>query len=107
MARCYQCGTQTRSYKDGSPICDLCDGKLSVAKKQPGTTDLNAALEEARDNHRAAIENRRKALESKSSPGGGLERKRAVKIADENVEFAAMRFRQALRDFVIGLKSRS
>ena len=107
MARCYQCGTQTRSYKDGSPLCDHCNGKLSVAKKDRSANDLNAALEQARDDHRLAMEDRRKALELKSSAIGALERKRAVKIADEKVEFAAMKFRQALRDFVIGFKNRS
>jgi hypothetical protein len=103
MARCYQCGTQTYTYLGGSPLCDDCEGKLPPRPKPLTLQQSNEQLNRAREQYRAAIA-KRAVLGSKQSLDGDITRNIAAQKADDQVELAAMRFREALRDFVVALK---
>jgi hypothetical protein len=108
MARCYQCGAQTNSsQRNGSAICESCNGRLKPRETPLDLQQLNAAVDEARQNYRAEIENRRKTLEALRSKIDRLERLKVTQIADDKVELAAMRLREALRNFVVRLKERA
>lgn len=103
MARCYQCGIQTTSYTNDSPLCDDCERKLTPRPKARTLQQVNADLNQARENYRAATAIRA-ALGSEQSFASDLEKQIAMQSADHEVELAAMKFREALRDFVVGLK---
>jgi hypothetical protein len=107
MARCYQCGTQTHLYTDGSPVCSECNSKLGPAPIAP-IWELNNRLSQARDQYRRAVEAQRQvagpesSIKPESSSG-------SVPLYNANldVELTARKFREALRDFVAALQRRN
>jgi uncharacterized Zn finger protein (UPF0148 family) len=108
MARCYQCGSQTGLYPDGSSLCASCDGKIGVTPRRATAAELNARLKAARDEYRRAMGAQREAFELKralapNNPDGSM----AMRNANFQVELAAAKYRQALRDFVSALARRS
>src|SRR5438552_11367848 len=101
MARCYQCGMRTDLYRDGSPLCEACDGRIGVTPKLATVAELNARLNAARDEYRRAMGAQREAFEFKrtldlKNPDGSM----AMQNANFQVELASTKFREALRDFV-------
>jgi hypothetical protein len=69
--------------------------------------DLNANLVQARQNYKDALDAQRMAFEFKGKVDGNPDAKPVIDNADFQVELATMRFRQALRDFVIALQRNS
>jgi hypothetical protein len=104
MARCYQCGVQTALYQDRSPLCDDCHEKATPRLKKLTLEELNANLNLARNNYRTAVEAQQQAFEFKHRVDGNPDGKLAIDNAAFQVELAATRFREALRDFVTALQ---
>ena len=85
-----------------------CYGKLNLTTRAVTVTELNARLIEARDSYRRAVKVQREAYELKSSvepnnPDGIM----ALQNANYQLELTAVKFRQALRDFVTALEPRT
>ena len=97
MARCYQCGIQTSQYVEGSPVCADCFKKLDWTANEKSLAELDQRLNQARDEYRRVLSLRTQAFELKQSGGG-------MQTSNDNVEIAAMKLRQALRDFVKALR---
>jgi hypothetical protein len=107
MARCYQCGIPTELYRCGSPLCEACQRKASP-QSFVTIDQLNARLTEARDAYRKAVGAQTKAFELRPSlspnHSDGLF---AVQNTTAEVEEAAIKFREALRNVVTALSKRS
>src|SRR5579872_4287166 len=106
MARCYQCGNQTDLYRDRSPLCAACDSKIDVTPRL-AVAELNARLNDARDEFRRAMSAQREAFDLKrklatNNPDGSM----AIQNANFRVQLASMKFRQALREFVTAIAHR-
>jgi len=106
MARCYQCGTQTHSQHDGSPLCEACSATLNPESRATTLAELNSRLVAAREDYKNAREALREAFEfrrtlASNNPDGHL----AMQNANKRVELASMKFREALRNFVAFLAS--
>ena len=97
MARCYQCGIQTSQYVEGSPVCADCFKKLDWTANEKSVAELDKRLNEAWDEYRRVLSLPTRAFELKKSGRG-------IQNSNDNVELAAMKLRQALRDFVKALR---
>jgi len=105
MARCYQCGIETQARWEGSPTCNDCRSKLAGRTEELNAAELNARLANARENYRLAVQAQNEAIAWKPTfAGGSRPRTEAIEKANQGVEFAALRFREALRDFVTHVK---
>jgi hypothetical protein len=77
---------------------------MSPAPKSSTTAALNARLNEAREDYRRAVGARQEAIELRHSlEPNNFDGNLAVHNANAQVELAAARFREALRDFVTAL----
>jgi hypothetical protein len=97
MARCYQCGIQTSQYVEGSPVCTDCFKKLDWTANGKSVAELDKRLNEAWDEYRRVLSLPTRTFELTKSGGG-------MQISNDNAEIAAMKLRQALRDFVKALR---
>ena len=97
MARCYQCGIQTSQYVEGSPVCADCFKKLDWTANEKSLAELDQRLNQARDEYRRVLSLRNEAFALTKSDRG-------MQNSNDHVEIAAMKLRQALRDFVKALR---
>jgi len=110
MARCVTCAGETELYVNGSPLCISCSDKNEApARKPPQSSDVclletNTSLNAARDSYRRALRAQAEASNLKNPEGIA-----ALYHANRQLELAAAKYEEALREFIVrtGIRRRS
>ncbi len=110
MARCVTCAAETELYVNGSPLCIACSDKNEAPTRKPpqssdaGLSETNAALNAARDAYKRALQ-----AQAEASHLKGPEGMTALFDANHQLELAAAKYQEVLREFIArtGMRRRS
>jgi hypothetical protein len=109
MARCVTCAAETELYVNGSPRCISCSDKNEAPTRKPLQfsamgPETNASLNAARDVYKRALRVQAEASNLKHPEGIT-----ALYHANRQLELAAAKYEEALREFIArtGMRRRS